>query len=555
MRHLPRNKHGRSESGHSRTRFNGARWWGTGALLVMAVSTSLTAGSAEPHHVTAVRFWSLGNVTRIAIETDGDFQVKSDRLDNPDRLFFDLIDTRPTLSHKSMTVIPVSDHLVRQIRVAEPQHNVTRVVLDLEVKVESTISRLDNPSRLIIELRAAGSAPETTKAPETTSAPLKSPPALIPTAKPVERRRFTPPPDVQPLAAPLVQAQEAALEPPPDLQSRYSALPGPVALPVNFKTAPPPVRPSAATVLAKPDSTPIGGGVSETLTANAVPSSPSLSLPPSATLSNTTLSTTALSNTTPAPIETALPAKRNSSGDRSMIRVLGLKVGRIVLDPGHGGHDTGTVGPDGLREKDLVLDVAQRLGRLIEARMGSEVIFTRSDDTFIPLERRTEIANEAKADLFLSIHANSSPLRSAAGVETYYLNFTTSRSALELASRENSGSQMTVSELQGLLQKIALKDKVEESREFASRVQAALYTLSAKTDARSKDRGIKRAPFVVLIGASMPSVLAEIGFVSNAHDESVMRREEYRERMAEALYKGISNYASSLSHFQVAQRH
>jgi N-acetylmuramoyl-L-alanine amidase len=258
---------------------------------------------------------------------------------------------------------------------------------------------------------------------------------------------------------------------------------------------------------------------------------------PISTVPATALASASISSTVPTPIETALPAKRNSSGDRSMIRVLGLKVGRIVLDPGHGGHDTGTVGPEGLREKDLVLDVAQRLGRLIEERMGSEVIFTRSDDTFIPLERRTEIANESKADLFLSIHANSSPLRSAAGVETYYLNFTTSKSALETASRENSGSQLSIYELQGLLEKIALKDKVEESREFASRVQTALYTLSAKsTDARSKDRGVKRAPFVVLIGASM-------------------RHEEYRQRTAEALYKGISSYASSLSHFQVAQRH
>lgn len=238
-----------------------------------------------------------------------------------------------------------------------------------------------------------------------------------------------------------------------------------------------------------------------------------------------------------------------------MIRVLGLKVDRVVLDPGHGGHDTGTIGPGGLREKDLVLDVAQRLGRLIEERMGSEVIYTRSDDTFIPLERRTEIANEAKADLFLSIHANSSPLRTAAGVETFYLNLTTSKSAMELAARENAGSTMSVYELQELLQKIALKDKVEESREFATRVQSALYTLSARsTDARSKDRGVKKAPFVVLIGASMPSVLAEIGFISNAHDESVMRRDEYRQRTAEALYKGLASYANSLSHFQVAQR-
>jgi len=237
-----------------------------------------------------------------------------------------------------------------------------------------------------------------------------------------------------------------------------------------------------------------------------------------------------------------------------MIRVLGLKVGRIVLDPGHGGHDTGTTGPDGLREKDLVLDVAKRLGALIEERMGSEVIFTRSDDSFVALERRTEIANEAKADLFLSIHANSSPLRTAAGVETYYLSFTTSRSALEVAARENSASQKTVYELQDLLEKIALKDKVEESREFANRVQSALYTFSAKTNARAKDRGVRKAPFVVLIGASMPSVLAEIGFISNPRDETTMKRPEYRDRLAEALYKGLASYASTLSHFQVAAR-
>ncbi len=238
-----------------------------------------------------------------------------------------------------------------------------------------------------------------------------------------------------------------------------------------------------------------------------------------------------------------------------MIRVLGLKIGRIVLDPGHGGHDTGTIGPKGLREKDLVLDIAQRLGALLQDRLGAEVIYTRSDDTFIPLERRTEIANEAKADLFLSIHANSSPIRSIAGVETYYLNFTTSRTALEVAARENAGSQKTVYELQDLLEKIALKDKVEESREFATRVQNALFAMSSKTDSRARDRGIKKAPFVVLIGASMPSVLAEIGFISNMHDESVMRRQEYRDRVAEALYKGVSSYANTLSHFQVAQRH
>ena len=534
MLHLPRNRHGRPST---------ARWWGAAAVLLIALAAANgkagAADGADPHHVTAVRFWSLGGVTRIAVETDGDFQVKSDRLDNPDRLFFDLTGTRPTLGPKSMTVIPVADHLVRQIRVAEPQHNVTRVVLDLETAAEPTVSRLDNPTRLIIELRATGSAPVKTQS---------TPAEPIPARKPAERKQFTPPPAARPVVIPAAESKEAWLEPPPELKIRNSAPPAAALLAVNIKPGPAPALAAPAAVFAKPASasagTPMQPVATSTMATTAIATS---------TIATSTIATTA---TPTQPSEAALPAKRNSSGERSMIRVLGLKVGRIVLDPGHGGHDTGSVGPQGLREKDLVLDVSQRLGRLIETRMGSEVIFTRSDDTFIPLERRTEIANEAKADLFLSIHANSSPLRSAAGVETYYLNFTTSRSALDLASRENSGAQMSVSQLQGLLEKIALKDKVEESREFASRVQTALYTLSAKTtDSRSKDRGVKRAPFVVLIGASMPSVLAEIGFVSNAHDESVMRREEYRERTAEALYKGISSYAGSLSHFQVAQRH
>jgi N-acetylmuramoyl-L-alanine amidase len=497
------------------------------ALLFTTLSPAIAADVEEPHHVTAVRFWSLGGVTRIAIETDGDFQVKTDHLYNPERIFFDLAGTKPVLTNKALTVIPVSDHFVKQIRVAEPQRNVTRVVLDLETTVESTTSRLENPDRLIIEIRAPGGG-----APETTKAPLRTPPTLVeptPAPKPVEHRQFTPPPTALPSVAP-VRAQEVALDPPPELAPRRSGPPPSPAIALNYKPeqAPP------------PRSHLTGAEAPTALLAKATPPP----VPASA------------SNVSPTPAETALPAKRNSSGGRSMIRVLGLKVGRVVLDPGHGGHDSGTIGPEGLREKDLVLDVTLRLGHLIEERMGSEVIYTRSDDTFIPLERRTEIANEAKADLFLSIHANSSPLRSAAGVETFYLNLTTSKSALELAARENAGSQMSIYELQELLQKIALKDKVEESREFAGRVQSALYTLSARpADARSKDRGVKKAPFVVLIGASMPSVLAEIGFISNAHDEHIMRREDYRQRTAEALYKGLSSYANSLSHFQVAQRH
>lgn len=237
-----------------------------------------------------------------------------------------------------------------------------------------------------------------------------------------------------------------------------------------------------------------------------------------------------------------------------MIRALGLKVGRVVIDPGHGGHDHGSTGPGGLMEKELVLDVAQRLGKLIEERLGSEVIFTRNDDTFIALEDRTELANEKHADLFLSIHANSSPYPSVSGVETYYLNFSSTRDALDIASRENAGSQKSIHELSDLIQKITKHDKAEESREFASKMQTALYGAAARTNPSAKNRGVKKAPFVVLIGATMPSILAEIGFVSNPREETLLKRPEHRQKLAEALYRGLSRYAETLSHFQVAAR-
>src|SRR5208283_1615119 len=178
--------------------------------------------------------------------------------------------------------------------------------------------------------------------------------------------------------------------------------------------------------------------------------------------------------------EIASAARHTSSGQNSLIRALGLKINRVVIDPGHGGHDAGTQGPKGLLEKDLVLDVAKRVGKLVEDRMGAEVIYTRSDDTFIPLEGRTALANEKKADLFLSIHANSSPIAKIAGVETFYLNITSTREVLDLAARENASAQTSIFELQDIIKKITLHDKSQESLEFARRIQAALFSFSAR---------------------------------------------------------------------------
>jgi N-acetylmuramoyl-L-alanine amidase len=253
-----------------------------------------------------------------------------------------------------------------------------------------------------------------------------------------------------------------------------------------------------------------------------------------------------------AALEPPTPARLTHDGQLPLTRALGLKISRIVIDPGHGGKDTGTIGPHGLMEKDLCLDVALRLGKEIEEKLpGAQVIYTRKDDTFVPLEERTEIANEAKADLFISIHANSSHDHAARGVETYYLNFASSEDAMEVAARENALSQESLHDLQTLIQKIARNEKIEESKELAGDIQDSLSHRLQLVSQTERNRGVKKAPFVVLIGANMPSVLAEISFLSNPSDERLLRRPEQRERIADGLYRGISTYLDSLNSLSI----
>jgi len=238
-----------------------------------------------------------------------------------------------------------------------------------------------------------------------------------------------------------------------------------------------------------------------------------------------------------------------------LTRALGLKINRIVIDAGHGGHDTGTIGPHGLMEKDLCLDVALRLGKIIQEKLpGAEVVYTRDDDTFIPLEERTAIANQAKADLFISIHANSSRDHDARGVETYYLNFATSQDAMEVAARENATADTGLHDLEPMIQKIARNEKIEESKELAGDIQDSLSKRLEQVSHTERNRGVKKAPFVVLIGANMPSVLAEISFLSNATDEKALRKPDQRQRIAEGLYKGVSSYLDSLNSLSYNQQ-
>src|SRR6202140_1906531 len=207
-------------------------------------------------------------------------------------------------------------------------------------------------------------------------------------------------------------------------------------------------------------------------------------------------------NAKPDLIQPSSAPQPTRDGQSTLTRALGLKIGRIVIDAGHGGHDTGTIGPTGLMEKDLCLDVALRLGKIIQQRLpGADIVYTRSDDTFIPLEERTNIANQAKADLFISIHANSSQDHAARGVETYYLNLKGSAEAMEVAARENATAQGGVHELQDLVMKIARTEKIDESKELAEAIKNSLSKGIQKTGTPIKNRGARKAPFVVLIGA------------------------------------------------------
>jgi N-acetylmuramoyl-L-alanine amidase len=219
---------------------------------------------------------------------------------------------------------------------------------------------------------------------------------------------------------------------------------------------------------------------------------------------------------------------------------------RIVVDAGHGGWDMGTVGRQGLLEKDLALEIAQRLGVLLEQRLGLEVIYTRTDDTFVPLGRRAAIANQVGADLFISVHANYSSMSAARGVETYYTSDGPSTQVLAEEEKEVGSApelQMAASDL---------RNKSDASRKLATSVQQSLYGSLAAKSPGVRNRGVKAASFVVLTGTTMPAILAEVSFVSSPADEHNLQDPFYRQNIAEALYRGVARYAANSAKTNVA---
>jgi N-acetylmuramoyl-L-alanine amidase len=524
-----------------------------GAAAAASTESSESHGRHLPR-VTGIRHWSTPDYTRVAIDLENDVKFGSQRIAHPDRIFFDLRDTRlaSTLVGKSFDV---DDGFLKKIRVAQFQPGRTRVVLEVDDLSDYEAFLLPNPYRLIIDIHGKNSAKSGRRRPSheaqikdaaATTADVEAPPKAgsfqdgedTVAAADTSETNPSPAKDLRADAGKVpVTTQdvndEAKIEP-KSLAAAKRGLPDLPKHVDNKGETPPPTK-----VIVDNDD------------------DESAENPPAATHA------TSRTKGKPTPqVATkhksndfdAREARPTAGGDRSLIRALGLKIGKIVIDPGHGGHDTGTIGPNGLEEKDLVLEVGRRLGKLLETRLGAEVVYTRKNDTFIPLETRTAIANQQRADLFISIHANSSRDPAARGVETYYLNFTSSPDALEVAARENAVSEKSIYELQDLVKKIALKDKIEESREFAGDVQQSLHSSLAARSPAIRNRGVKKAPFIVLIGANMPSILAEISFVSNPSDEHRLETSEYRQRIAESLYRGIAKYVDGLSGVKMASK-
>ena len=461
----------------------------------------------------------LPDAVRITIELDGEVPFHEERIPDPVRVFVDLPGTRavPALVDQTLRFEGDAD-IVRQVRIGRHPNSTTRVVLDAAGVTSYSVYPLYSPYRLVIDCVRESAA--TAAAAMTDKVLARVPPNAAAQARQANELAAAA------VARPLAPLTARTMTNPwlrrlPGLSPRSAALLADARRAGEVTPPAPPTVPAPIERIA------------------TVAASPERAAEPAATEA---VSATAPAARREAPA--AAPA-HNANGGLSMARQLGLGVSRIVIDPGHGGHDPGAKGK-GVSEAELVLDVALRLEKLLEKVEGVEVILTRKTDEFVPLPERTAIANREGADLFLSIHANASTNAQAHGIETYFLNFANNQSAAAVAARENAASTQAMGGLPDFVKAIALNNKLDESRDFALQVQRAMVERQRSANKLLKDLGVKQAPFVVLIGANMPSVLAETGFVTNVQEARLLKGGAYRQKIAESLFNAIRKYQTSL---------
>ena len=496
------------------------------------VKTTGSDRPATPAVVTirAIRRLVLPDAVRIVVELDGEVpEFHDERLANPVRVFVDLPSTQPAPELVDRTIRFDSDgDVVRQVRLGRHPNTTTRVVVDASGISSYSVYPLYSPYRLVIDFvkEVAPLAPLHGR--RLAASAIASVPKAPATPRVLPREA----PD-QPLPARRVPVPTAAALP-------HASSPRPLSRETPLlPLASTPVKTRPVAAVTPPLGQPLTAALESMLAATAATTTPVATTTATTTAAPIAATTTTTTTTAPAP----LPPSR--AGGLSIARQLGLGVSRIVIDPGHGGHDPGGV-VRGTTEAQIVLDVALRLEKLLEKVPGVEVILTRRTDDFLPLQERTAIANREGADLFLSIHANANANTRASGVETYFLNFATNSGAAAIAARENATSGQAMGALPDFVKAIALNNKMDESRDFATIVQRSMVEMLTPNNKELRDLGVKQAPFVVLIGASMPSVLAEISFLTNIQEARLLRTQVYRQKIAESLYEAIRKYQSSL---------
>jgi len=575
---------------------------GPASGTVSSTVSSPAAFGGRAATLTNIQRSLLPDVIRVTIALDAEVPFHDERIADPTRIFIDFPATHAAASLNDRTLQFDDDRdLVRHVRIGRQPNATTRVVLDAAGISSYSVYPVYNPYRLIIDcVRAtpiaagASSALVTAVAPPATVRPAAEPPRTKPSVslepprpapdRIAETARARPPAaaTVVPRINPPIASRRIATPwagTLPTATPNATALLAAARLPLSSHTITnmwgqrlPNAKPGASTAFFEQALT-VPALTSRALAAsrlasvpkvvpNAIPSMlpptlPSVLTPPPAPAAADVLTTTpavaSIVSAAPTPVVPALPSGPPTPGlgsGFSMARQLGLGISRIVIDPGHGGHDPGAKGKGGLTEAELVLDVSVRLEKLLAKVPGLEVILTRHGDDFVSLPERTAIANREGADLFLSIHANASPNDQAHGVETYFLNFANNLSAAAVAARENATSGQAMGALPDFVRAIALNNKLDESRDFATLVQQSMVERLRPTNKTIRDLGVKQAPFVVLIGASMPSVLAEISFLTHEQEAKLLKSTAYRDRIAEALFDAVRQYQGSLQRVQ-----
>ena len=432
--------------------------------------------------VLPIQYWSSDNYSRVVIKSSNPVSYQADLLDQQSgrpRRLF--IDFKKSyISPKYRSPVNIEDGLLKRIHTDQLDPTTVRVYLDTQSIADYKVFNLKDPFRVVVDVRG-GKGRAALRVPK-----KKVAPRIITDIKQAVQH---------PLLVQSGKKKEAA---------------GEKKAEVAKSEAPP---------------------VLENLAKSTLPSAPEIK--------TVKVIRPGKRKTVPGAAE----SKKAPAGENlTLAQQLGLGVRRIVIDPGHGGKDPGAVA-FGLKEKDIVLNVAKKIRKILEKKNGYEVILTREGDVSLSLEERTAIANTKEADLFLSVHVNAHPEEGVRGVETFYLNLATHTEAMRVAALENATSTHNMSEMQDILAELMQNEKINESSQLAEFVQINLINGLKEQNFYVKDLGVKQAPFYVLIGAEMPAILAEISFITNRHEAKLMKNERYLQTLAEQIAAGVLSYA------------